>query len=469
MTGLARRLRFGLTLLAATSLAGCNLAPAYHPPTMPVPDHFTPLPGWSEAAPADAAPRGAWWEAFGDPALNAFEARLTADNPDLQAAVARYDQASAYARQARGALLPSASLQGSATRDRQSADKPLRGSGQPDVYSADQANGVVGYELDLWGKLRNQLTSRKAIAQASDADRAAAQLSLQAQLADSYFQLRGLDAQTRLLDDTVALYRKSRDLTAILYRGKLAAQMDVSRAEAQLGTAQAALTEVHSRRALLVDAIAVLVGAMPSDFAVTPADLPPALPTVPEGVPSELLQRRPDIASAERAMASANAGIGVARAAFYPSISFNALGGFQSAGSDPFKASDILWSLGPSINLPIFQGGRLKADLDAAHARFREMSAQYRGTVLRAFREVEDNRVLLSDLAKERVFNDTTVAAATQTSNAASDLYRAGTTSYLDVVTAQTSLFQAQQAALDVRTRQFVAAVDLVRALGGGW
>lgn len=469
MKRLVRAVRAGAGALSLASLAACNLAPAYRPPTLAVADRYKPIAGWDTAQPLDLAARGDWWTLFGDPLLNDLETRLTRNNPDLEAAVARYDGARAYARQARAGLLPSIGLDGNATHNRQSDDRPLRGSGQPDVYDSDQANAVIGYELDLWGKLRNELTSRKALAQASDADRAAIQLSLQAQLATTYFQLRGLDADAELLTGTVDAYRKSHDLTEILYKGKIAAQMDVSRAAVQLNAAETTLADIVGRRALLANAIAILVGESPSTFSVGAGDLPASIPAIPAGIPATLLQRRPDVASAERAIASANAQIGVARAAFFPSISFNALGGIQSAGSDPFKVGDLFWSLGPSVSLPIFQGGRLKGQLAAAYARFREASAHYRSTALTAFRQVEDDRALLGQLDKEARFTGMAVGAARQTSDASTSLYRAGATSYLDVVTAQTALLQAQQSALDVRTRQFAAAVDLVRALGGGW
>lgn len=462
-------LRADISSLMLTLLGACNLAPSYHPPVLPAPEQYKPVDGWDAAQPQDTAPRGAWWSVFGDPVLGSLEERLTASNPDLAAAVARYDGARAFAAQARGGLLPAIGVQGSVTHNRQSEAKPLRGSGQPNVYDADQVDAVASYELDLWGKLRNALASRKALAQASDADRAAIQLALQAQLAASYFQLRGLDADIALLADTVEAYRKSRDLTETLYKGKLAAQMDVSRADVQLNTAQAALADVHGQRDLLANAIAVLVGDNPSTFSIASVDLPVAIPAVPTGLPATLLQRRPDVASAERAIASANAEIGVARAAFYPTISFDALGGFQSMGTNPLKASDLFWSLGPNVSLPIFQGGRLKGQLAGAHARFREASAHYRATALVAFKEVEDNRALLARLGQESRYSDAAAGSARQASDAATSLYRAGAASYLDVVTAQTALLQAQQSALTVRTRRFVATVNLIRALGGGW
>lgn len=466
---MARVLR-GLGLaVSLVSLAACNLAPAYRPPVMATPPHYQPIAGWEEARPSDQAPRGDWWRVFNDPVLDGLEQQVAADNPDLAAAVARYDEASAYARQAKGALLPSVGIGGNAMANRQSDQRPLRGAGQPDNYTSDQANGAVGYELDLWGKARNQLTGRRAQAQASDADRMAMQLSLQAQLASSYFQLRGLDADGRLLAQTVEAYRKSHDLTVTLFEGKIAAPMDVSRAAVQLEAARVAQADIVARRELLVHAMAVLTGHNAADFTLAPGDPGAAVPVIPIGIPAQLLQRRPDIASAERAIAAANAAVGVSRAAFYPSIQFNALGGFESQGANPFKVGDLFWSLGPSVSLPIFDGGQRKAQLANAWARLHETSANYRSIALKAFAEVEDSRSLLAHLGEEEKSALAGEAAARQTADAAMGLYRQGAASYLEVVVAQTALLQAQQSVIDIRTRRFLATVGLIRGLGGGW
>lgn len=460
------------TLCMATALAGlsaCNLAPAYHPPAIAAPAHYQPISGWEEAHPADNVPRGAWWTVFKDPVLDGLEQQLVASNPDLAAAVARYDEARSYADGARGGLLPTVDVGGNALANRQSDQRPLRGSGQPDTYRSDQVNAAVGYELDLWGKARNELASRRDLAQAGDGDRRALELSLQAQLASSYFQLRGLDADIRLLGETCDAWQKSYDLTATLFRGKIAAQMDVSRARAQLEGARVALADAVARRDLLVHAIAVLSGRNAVDFTLASGMLARTMPQIPTGIPAQVLQRRPDIASAERGIAAANASIGVYRAALYPSIRFDAGGGVESQGTNPLRLGDLFWSLGPSVSLPIFDGGRRKAAVRQAQAHFREVSASYHATVLKAFAEVEDNRSLLAHLGEEERAASAGTGAARQTADAALDLYREGATSYLDVVTAQTALLQNRQALLDVRTREFVATVNLIRALGGGW
>jgi NodT family efflux transporter outer membrane factor (OMF) lipoprotein len=458
-----------LAAATASALAACSFAPKYLPPPAPVPQAYQQQGIWETARPSDRLSRGDWWTRFSDPTLNALEAQVVTANSDLAAAAARYDQARDFAAEATAGLFPHVGLGATATANRQSAQRPLRGVAQPTYYSADQAGETASYEFDFWGKIRNEIASRKALAQASDADLATMRLSLQTELASDYLQLRGLDADAKLLADTVVAYQKARDLTDTLFKGKIAASMDVSRAETQLDAARAQVSDIAARRALMEHAIAVLVGKPASDFSIPPQETPFVLPQIPTGLPSTLLQRRPDIASAERAAAAANAEIGVARAAFFPTITFDALGGFQSSGQNLFKLADAFWTLGPSVSLPLFDGGRLKAQEAGAYARFRETSASYRSTVLTAFKEVEDNRALLHWLGQESADTDAGVTAAEHTLNAALALYREGATSYLEVVTAQTALLQAQQSALDLRTRRVVADVGLVRALGGGW
>jgi NodT family efflux transporter outer membrane factor (OMF) lipoprotein len=463
------RLPIALALMATSAVAACSFAPRYVPPPVPIPATYQHQGIWDSAQPSDSLARGDWWSRFSDPTLDTLEAQIEGSNPDLAAALARFDEARDFTAEATAGLFPQIGLGASVSANRQSAQRPLRGVSQPSYYTADQVGAAVSYEFDFWGKIRNEIASRKALAQASDADLATMRLSLQAELATDYFQLRGLDATAKLLGDTVAAYQKALDLTETLYKGKIAAQIDVTRAQTQLDAVRAQVSDVAARRALLEHAIAVLVGKPASDFTIAPAATPFALPEIPANLPSTLLQRRPDIASAERAAAAANAEIGVARAAFYPNITFDALGGFQSSGQNLLKLADSFWSVGPSLSLPIFDGGRLRAQERGAYARFQETSAFYRSIVLTAFKEVEDNRALLHWLGQESVDTDAGVVAAQKTLNAALALYREGATNYLDVVTAQTALLQAQQSALDIRTRRLTADVGLVRALGGGW
>ena len=462
-------LKVALALMATSALAACSFAPRYTPPPVPIPATYQHQGIWDSAQPSDSLARGDWWSKFSDSTLDTLESQIEGSNPDLAAALARFDEARDYTAEATAGLFPQIGLGASVSANRQSAQRPLRGVSQPTYYTADQAGAAVSYEFDFWGKIRNEIASRKALAQASDADLATMRLSLQAELATDYFQLRGLDATAKLLADTVAAYQKALDLTETLFKGKIAAAMDVSRAQTQLDAVRAQVSDVAARRALLEHAIAVLVGKPASDFTIAAETTPFVLPEIPADLPSALLQRRPDIASAERAAAAANAEIGVARAAFYPNITFDALGGFQSSGQNLLTLADGFWSLGPSLSLPIFDGGRLKAQERGAYARFRETSASYRSIVLTAFKEVEDNRALLHWLGQESIDTDAGVAAAQKTLTAALALYREGATNYLDVVTAQTALLQAQQSALDIRTRRVTADVGLVRALGGGW
>ncbi|HEY2658106.1 MAG TPA: efflux transporter outer membrane subunit [Caulobacteraceae bacterium] len=466
---LRRRLTLLLVSAIAFTLAACSFAPKYLPPLVAVPQTYQQQGVWGPAQPSDSLARGDWWARFSDPMLNALESQIEPANQDLAAAVARHDQARDFAAEASAGLYPQIGLGGAAEANRQSLQRPLRGASQPTYYSAEQVGAAVSYEFDFWGKIRNEIASRKALAQASNADLATMRLSLQTELASAYFQLRGLDADTKLLADTVDAYQKAHDLTETLYKGKIAASIDVSRAATQLDTARAQVSDIAARRALLEHAIAVLVGKPASDFTVAPQVVPFVLPEIPTDLPSTLLQRRPDIASAERAAAAANAEIGVARAAFYPTVTFGALGGFQSSGQNLFNLADSFWTLGPSVNLPLLDGGRLRAQEAGAYARFRETSAAYRSTVLTAFKEVEDNRAVLHWLGQESADTDAGVTAAQHTLDVALALYREGATSYLEVVTAQTALLQTQQSALDLRTRRLIADVGLVRALGGGW
>jgi NodT family efflux transporter outer membrane factor (OMF) lipoprotein len=414
-------------------------------------------------------PRSAWWQRLGDNTLNELEPQIDAANPGLAATVARYDQARAFAAEAEAGLFPQVSLGGSQSANKQSKDRPLRSASGPNYYNASQIGVQATYEVDIWGKIRNTVSAGKSLAQASAADLATMRLSLQAELATDYFMLRGLDADAKLLADTVTAYQKALDLTEILFKGKIASNVDVSRAQTQLSLARAQVSDLAGRRALLEHAIATLVGQPVASFSIAAKVLPFVLPDVPTGIPSTLLQRRSDIASAERNVNAANAEIGVARAAFYPDVSLNLAAGFQSSSRSLLSLPNSFWSVGPDVTMPLFDGGNLDAQEAAAYARFREVSATYRSTVLSAFQQVEDNLALLHWLGQESVDEEAGVKAAQQTLDSALNLYREGANSYLEVVTAQTALLQAQQGALDLQTRRLTADVGLIRALGGGW
>jgi NodT family efflux transporter outer membrane factor (OMF) lipoprotein len=464
-------MRIGILLVLSGSLVltGCNLAPPYHPPLVDVPASYKEAGPWSPAQPSDNAVRGPWWNRFGDDTLDQLESQIETANPNLAAASARFDQARALAAEAEAGAYPQVVAGADFSANKQSADRPLRSSNSPNYYGANQIDAQASYEVDLWGKIRNEASAGRALAQASGADLASVRLSLQAELANDYFALRGFDADAQLRQDTVTAYQKARDLTDTLFKGKIVSSMDVSRAETQLDTARAQVSAIAAKRALMEHAIAVLIGKPAEAFSLPAQLLSFKLPEIPVGVPSTLLQRRPDIAEAERNVKAANAGIGVARAAFYPSLSFDLLGGTQGTNLSLLKAADSFWSVGPDISLPLFTGGMLDAQESAAYAKFREAGADYRATVLSAFAEVEDNLSLLRLLDQESRDEDAAVIAAQHTLDVALNLYKQGADSYLEVVTAQTPLLQAQQTALDLRTSRLQAAVALTRALGGGW
>jgi outer membrane protein, multidrug efflux system len=457
--------------ILALGLEGCSLAPAYVKPALnaPTPDSYKELGPWTPASPADAEPRGAWWQVYADPTLDGLEQRIEHDNPDYAAALARYDQARGFAAQARAAQFPQVNFSGGKTYNDQSQNRPLRVGG-PNTYQDDIVGAEASYELDLWGRVRNLVAAGKAQAQASGADAANIRLSLEAQLADAYINLRGLDAQSQLLADTTAAFARALQLTQALHDGGAAPGLDVARAQTQLETARAQQADVAASRALLEHQIASLVGVPASSFSIAPVAQLPEPPQIPVSAPSLLLQRRPDIAAAERRAFAANAGVGVARAAYFPTITLDASAGFESAGGvNLLNLSNGWWSLGPSLATAIFDGGKRKAGVAIARAQFDEASANYRSTVLAAFQQVEDNLALSNKLADEARLDAAAVTAAQRTEQLSLIQYRLGAVTYLDVVVAQTADLQVEIGALTVATRRLQASVDLVRALGGGW
>lgn len=448
-------------------LAACSMAPDYHQPEIAAPVAFKEVAGWTAAQPMDAAARGVWWEAFGDPVLNDLEARAEKASPTLAAALARYDQARASARIEGADLLPTVSAGADATRRRVSGNR-FQGNGNAVTYNDYAVGGSLDYELDLWGRIRNSVAAAKADAQASQADMASARLSLQAAVADAYARLRGLDAQAALLRQTVEAFDRAYRLTATRHRGGIASGMDVNRSKTALSNARAQISDIANERAATEHEIAALVGALSSDFSIPAQDRLPALPAMPTGTPSELLQRRPDIAAAERRVFAANAGIGVAKAAYFPSLTLGMTGGWETTRGDLLRSPNSFWGLGPlSALVTLFDGGRRNAQVRLSRAQYEELAAHYRETVLGAFRQAEDAMAAGRHLAAQAVDQRDAAEAAERTSKIAYSRYRDGASDYLEVVTAQTAALEAQRTLLAVETSRMRASISLVKALGG--
>ncbi|MBS0396176.1 MAG: efflux transporter outer membrane subunit [Proteobacteria bacterium] len=456
----------GLLVLAG----GCSLAPRYEVPDVPVPERYGGEGSWQSASPGDALPRGPWWSRYADPRLDELEAALERDSPDLATAVARYGEARALAAEAGAGLFPVVVAGGYANSDRQSDNRPLRSATQPATYRDNLLGGAASYELDLWGRARNVAAAGRAAAQASAGDLASLRLGLQAELAADYLTLCGLDAQLKLYDDTITAYTRALDLVRDRYQGGIASGLDLARAENQLATAQAQRTDYLARRELLLHAIARLVGRAPDQVPLPPRPELPAVPDIPLGVPSTLVERRPDVAAAERRMASANADIGVARAAYFPRITLGATGGFESTSAGGWlTAPNRFWAVGPQALLTLFDAGLRRAEVERTRAVFDEAAARYRGTVLSAFQEVADNLTLLGRLGTESEQQTLAARAAERSLALATSRYTEGAASYLEVVTAQTSALQAEGALVALDVRRLTASVGLVRGLGGGW
>jgi NodT family efflux transporter outer membrane factor (OMF) lipoprotein len=459
-----------LAALGVLLLAGCSTAPLYHVPATPVPATYKEAGPWQPAAPSDRIDRGDWWTIYRDATLDALEAKIDSGNPDLAAALARYDEANAYAQQARSGLFPTISVGALGTGNRQSDHRPLRSANQPTFYGNNTLDAEVDYELDLWGRVRSEVAAGNAGAEAAAADLASVRLSLHAQLANAYLQLRDLDAQAQLLLDTTNAYERASTLTQNRFRDGIASGLDVARARTQLDIAEAQAGRVRATRALYEHALASLVGEPASSFAIAPAVVKLDVPAIPSGVPSTLLQRRPDIAAAERRAAAANAEIGVARAAFFPRITLDALGGFQNTGGAGWlTAPNLFWTFGPQAVATVFDGGKREARVAQARALEDEAAARYRGTVLAAFQQVEDNLALLRELETTAQAQGDAVASAQREVQLALNRYQEGVVDYLEVITAQTRSLQTQRDALDLDTQRLNASVNLIRALGGGW
>ena len=458
--------------LLCLGLSACSSSPTLSVPEVPIAARFKEATPWTPAQPAVALARDPWWTLYGDPQLNALQQKLLANSPDLSAALARYQQARASTEQARASQYPTLSATGNLQRDQQSQARPLRVLGplSPDQYGSYTLGLNLDYEFDLWGRVHNQVAAGNYGLQAAQADLESARLSLQAQLADTYITLRGLNQDGALLTEVVNNYRKALDLTTSRRNGGIASGLDVARAQAQLESSQSQLQQSNAQRAVLEHAIAALVGESASDFNLAPQTTEMALPEVPTGVPSTLLQRRPDIAGAQRRMASANASLGVARSAFFPAITLSALGGYQTGDIDNFlRAPNLYWAIGPSLFMTLFDAGKRQAEVDRIQAVLNENAARYRSTVLGAFQQVEDSLALLNHFRSAAESEQAAQVATQRALELATNRYREGAVNYLEVITARAAALQSQRSALDLATRQRRASVQLVKALGGGW
>lgn len=467
------RLARGVAAAACGALAACSLAPRYHrPATEPAAAAYKELDGWKVAAPADDSARGPWWTMFHDEELDRLEAQVGAANQSLRAALARLEEARAQTRIERAAWFPLLTANASATRQRASLNAPGFVAGRDPVFNTFVASGDLSYEIDLFGRIRNAVSGARATEQATAGDVRALDLSVHAELATDYFALRGLDAQQQLVDRAVADYARALGLTRNLYQGGAAAIADVHEAEAQLENARTQAEDTRLRRAQTEHAIAVLVGVEASGFHLDARPLEPdlALPGVDPGLPSQLLERRPDVAAAERRVAAANAGIGVARAAYFPVFTLAGSAGFASTQNGNWlTAPSRFWSIGPQAVLTVFDAGLHAAQSAAAHAAYEEQVANYRNTVLTAYRDVEDNLAALRELSLESVSQAAAVTATQGALDQANYRYKGGVVTYLEVVSTENAALAARLAAVDIEVRRLSSTVLLVRALGGDW
>jgi len=459
------------TVAASAALAGCTLGPDYVRPTTVTAPSYRELKGtgWTAARPADTLPRGAWWRIYDDPRLDALEQQVEQANQNVQAAEARFRAARANVAQQRASFFPVVSASGDFDRMRTSEN--IEHTAKAGVTMNDYLVGVdASWEPDLWGRIARSVENAKAGAQASAADAAAMLLSMQAELATDYFELRGIDRERQLLDDTIAAYRESVQLTEHRYAGGIATEADVAQAQTQLQTTEAQAIDLGVQRAQLEHAIAILVGQSPSTFTLPVAPLT-AMPVVtPPGLPSTLLERRPDIAAAERRVVAANAQVGVATAAFFPSLVLAVSGGLEATNySQWLLAPARFWSLGPTLAGTLLDFGGREAVRNEARAQYDESVAQYRQTVLDAFGQVEDNLASLRVLEQEAAAQDRAVAAARRALALVTNRYRSGAITYLDVVVAQTTALSNERQAVAIARRRMAASVALVKALGGGW
>ena len=469
---LARGSRLLALVLSALVLNACAIGPDYQRPDTTTPVAFKEAAGWRQANPSDALARGAWWELYGDAQLNDLVQTLNRSNQTVAQAEAQFRQAQALVRSARGAFFPSADLSVGKTRSSQGTGSSNSSLTSSSSGIRDTLNAQVGvsWEADVWGKLRRGLEANEASAEASLADLAAMRLSQQSELVQNYLQLRVIDQQKRLLQNTVVAYERSLKMSENQYRAGISGKDAVAQAQTQLRNTQANLIDLIWQRAQFENAIAVLTGQPPAGFALAETQAVPALPQIPVSLPSQLLERRPDIASAERSIIAANANIGVAKAAYYPDLSLSLSGGYSSSTyEDWISVPNRFWSVGPKIALPLFDGGQRSAEVDRNEALYDQTVAKYRQTVLDGFREVENYLVQLKVLEDEAVVQQQALDSARESLRLTSNQYKAGLIAYLDVVVVQATALSAERTVLNLQQSRLIASVNLITALGGGW
>jgi NodT family efflux transporter outer membrane factor (OMF) lipoprotein len=470
----SRRRREAWVVCAIAGLAACSVGPNYVRPPVETPSAYKEAQGWKQAEPRDERPRENWWEVFNDAQLDALVMQVAITNQTIKAAEARVREVKALTQQARAAFFPIVTANASATRSGSGGGTRSTSSGTTvtlgGVHNNYNVALDVNWEIDLWGRVRRTVEASEATGEASAADLESAKLSAQAQLAEDYFLLRAQDAQIRLLNDTVAAYERSLQLTRNQYAVGVVGRADVAQAETQLKSTQAQAIDATVQRAQLEHAIAILIGKPPAEFSIAAEAVPTEFPVIPVDLPSELLERRPDIAAAERRAAAANAQIGVAESAFFPSLTLSATGGFQSSVlSQLFSLPSRYWSLGPALAQIIFDAGLRRAQTAQAIATYDENVANYRQTVLTGFQEVEDNLAALKILEQEAAVQDEAVKAARESLAIVLNQYRAGTANYLAVVVIQAAALNNERTALTILGRRLTASVALIKALGGGW
>jgi NodT family efflux transporter outer membrane factor (OMF) lipoprotein len=467
------RFNYMLVLTALAALSACSVGPDYLRPTAPAPIAFKEDQGWKVAKPSDAVIGQRWWQLFNDPLLTSLEEQVAISNQNVLGAEARFRQAKALVQQARAGYYPTVTVGPSVTRSQSSSSLRTGATGRSGGSSAVTDYSLpfdLSWEADIWGRIRRSVEANRDTAQASQADLAAAQLSAQAELAQDYFLLRAQDAQKRLLDETVASFQKALELTRNRYAGGVAAKADVLQAETQLKTTQAQALDLGVQRAQLEHAIALLIGKPASSFSIVVAPLVGVFPEIPTGLPSQLLERRPDIASAERRMAAANAQIGVAKAAYYPSVRLSASAGLEALTvADWFSWPSRFWALGAALSETLFDGGLRRAQTEEARAAYDATVANYRQTVLTGFQEVEDNLAALRILEAEAKAQQDAVLSSRESLAVTLNQYRGGVVSYLNVIVSQSTALANERTAVSILSRRLTAGVLLIKALGGGW